>query len=101
MNILIYGNGAMAKVLYSYARTSLDICGFTVDDECIPENTSKFCGLPLVTFSKVQEKFGPVFHKMIIAVGFIDMNDLRNQKYNEAIKKQFPITSLGKKVIHD
>jgi hypothetical protein len=56
---------------------------------------------------------------MIIAVGFIDMNDLRNQKYNEAIKKgyslnllifyytyksvkkQFPITSLGKKVIHD
>jgi hypothetical protein len=51
MNILIYGNGAMTKVLYSYARTSLNICGFKVDDECIPENTSMFCGLPLVPFS--------------------------------------------------
>ena len=51
MNILIYGNGAMTKVLYSYARTSLNICGFKVDDECIPENISMFCGLPLVPFS--------------------------------------------------
>lgn len=45
MKIIIYGNGAMARVLHSYARRCMDVCGFTVDDSCIADNVSTFCSL--------------------------------------------------------
>jgi sugar O-acyltransferase (sialic acid O-acetyltransferase NeuD family) len=97
MKIVIYGNGAMAKVFFSYARRSMDVCGFTVDDICITESSDSFCGMPLVPFSKVQEFFDPKLCKMIIAMGFIDMNDLREKKYLEAKEKGYSFTTY----IHD
>jgi len=42
----------MAKVLHSYARRSMDIAGFTVDDHCIADDTGCYLGLPLVPFSR-------------------------------------------------
>ncbi len=81
----------MAKVVYSYAKRSMDVCGFTVDDSCIKQND--FCGLPLVPFSKVEYQFSPEIYKMIIAVGFIDMNELREKKYQEAKSKGYQFTS--------
>lgn len=88
-NIIIFGNGAMAKVLYSYARKFLNVVGFTVDDHCIVDNKTQFLGLPLIPFSQVDSVFPPQSHQMIIAVGFIEMNDLRAQKYLEAQKKGY------------
>ena len=101
--IIIYGNGAMAKVLYSYARSCFDVCGFTVDDCCIKEGENDFCSLPLVGFSKVQEKFDPKEYKMISSVGFLDMNELREKKYDEAKAKGYGFASyIDKSVkIHD
>jgi len=84
MKTVIYGNGAMARVLFSYAKQTMDICGFTVDDACITWNSASFCGLPLIPFSSVKNTFSPNSHRMIIAVGYIDMNDLREEKYSEA-----------------
>lgn len=89
MKLLIYGNGAMARILYSYARHSMDVCGFTVDDSCILDNSDTFCGAPLVPFSKVQQFFSPKECKMIVAVGFIEMNELREKKYLEAKGKGY------------
>lgn len=93
MKTIIYGNGAMAKVLYSYARHSMDIAGFTVDDHCIAENARSHLGLPLAPFSRVETQFAPVSHNMIIAVGFIDMNELRERKSLEAKQKSYRLTS--------
>jgi sugar O-acyltransferase (sialic acid O-acetyltransferase NeuD family) len=82
MRTVIYGNGAMARVLFSYARHSMDIAGFTVDDTfCTADH---FCGLPLAPFSNVEARFDPAHYDMIIAVGFIDMNQLRERKLHEA-----------------
>ena len=97
MQVVIYGNGSMARVLFSYARRSMAVCGFTVDDVCIADNSATFCGLPLVPFSVVQEVFDPTAFKMIIAMGFIDMNDLRVSKYLEAKEKGYLFT----RYIHD
>ena len=88
IKLLIYGNGSMAKVLYSYIRHSAAVCGFTVDDKCIADNSGTFCGLPLVPFSNVQNIFHPDQCNMIISVGFVEMNDLREKKYFEAKKKR-------------
>jgi sugar O-acyltransferase (sialic acid O-acetyltransferase NeuD family) len=90
--ILIYGNGAMAKVLYSYCRSSFDVCGFTVDDHCIKEQF--FYGLPLIPFSKVHEKFSPKKYSMISSIGFIEMNELRERKYLEAKEKGYNFISF-------
>jgi sugar O-acyltransferase (sialic acid O-acetyltransferase NeuD family) len=89
MKIVIYGNGAMARILFSYARHSMDICGFTVDDICIKEKVNTFCGQPLVPFNAVENTFDPKEYKIIIAIGFIDMNELRDKKYLEAKEKGY------------
>ncbi|GBG15961.1 uncharacterized protein NMK_3581 [Novimethylophilus kurashikiensis] len=87
--IVIYGNGAMARVLFSYAKHSMQICGFTVDDHCIPDDINSFCNLPLIPFSKVQDQFPPSIYKVIVAVGFREMNELREKKYEEAAEKGY------------
>src|SRR6266567_2703352 len=103
MKIVIYGNGAMARILFSYARRRMDVCGFAVDDSCIAENSDTFCGLPLVPFSRVQDVFDPKLHKMIIAIGFIEMNDLRQKKHVEGKKKGYLFESYVHEsvLIHD
>ncbi len=93
MKTIIYGNGAMAKVLYSYASSVMDIVGFTVDSVCIHPDEKLFCGLPLKPFDQVEESFPPENFNMIIAVGFLDMNNLRERKYLEAIDKGYTFTS--------
>ena len=93
MRTIIYGNGAMAKTLYSYARHDMPIAGFTVDDSCIDEGVTQFRDLPLVPFSRVAELFPPAAHRMIIAVGYIEMNRLRQRKYDEARAKGYSFAS--------
>lgn len=80
--LIIYGNGSIARLLLSYISSEYKVCGFTVDDDCIKDD--EFCGLPIVPFSEVDFHFKPQEYKMIIAIGFIEMNDLRYQKYFQA-----------------
>lgn len=82
MRTVIYGNGAMARVLLSYARHDREIAGFTVDDHLCADDG--FCGRPLVPFSRVAEAFVPGAHRMLIAVGYLEMNQLRARKHDEA-----------------
>jgi acetyltransferase-like isoleucine patch superfamily enzyme len=94
MKLLIYGNGPKAKLLYAYAKRSMDVCGFTVDDHCILPGESLFCGLPLVPFSEVEQIFPPDSCEMIVAIGYEQMNGLRQQKIAEAAAKGYPFTSF-------
>jgi len=93
ISIVIYGNGNMARVLHSYARRGADVCGFTVDDACIAGGTTTFCDLPLAAFSRVHEIFDPATCRMIVAVGFVDMNELRQKKSDEARQKGYALVS--------
>lgn len=101
--IIIYGNGSMARVLFSYAKDVFDICAFTVDDFCIKNEEKTFCGLPLIPFSQIQDEFSPKKYKMISFIGFIDMNELREKKYLEAKEKGYNFVSyIDKSVkLHD
>lgn len=84
MKTVIYGNGSVARLLHAYARDHLQLAGFTVDDSQISAGATQLCGLPLVRFSRVEQHFPPADHEMIIAVGYIEMNGLRERKYREA-----------------
>jgi sugar O-acyltransferase (sialic acid O-acetyltransferase NeuD family) len=69
----------------------MDVCGFTVDASCIAEGTDTFCGLPLIPFGRVRDVFDPAEHQMIVAVGFLDMNELRERKSEEARQKGYAL----------
>jgi sugar O-acyltransferase (sialic acid O-acetyltransferase NeuD family) len=89
MRAVIYGNGSIARLLHAYARDHLELAGFTVDDSHIGAGCREFCGLPLVPFSQVEKHFSPTHHQMIIAVGYIEMNGLRERKYDEARERGY------------
>ena len=68
--ILIYGNGKVAKILFQFLKKNFHVEAFTVDEKLIKQKYIE--GLPLVGF------------EMIIAVGYSQMNCIREQKYKEA-----------------
>lgn len=91
-SVVIYGNGAMAKLVHSFARHTMNIVGFTVDDVCIKPDGNVMCGLPVVPFSEVQDVYPPTEHDILIAMGFIDMNTLRLTKHQECQAKGYGFT---------
>jgi len=87
VKIVIFGNGAMARVVFSHVRPSMAVAGFCVDDEFC--HTEQFCGLPLLPFSRVEADFAPRNHLMLSAIGFREMNRLRERKRAEALAKGY------------
>lgn len=85
--VVVYGNGAMARVLHAFAADTLPIAGFTVDAACIPAGETSFCGLPLVSFNDVSTHFPSTHFQALVAVGFSGMNDLRRARH-EALAGQ-------------
>jgi sugar O-acyltransferase (sialic acid O-acetyltransferase NeuD family) len=90
--ILIFGNGAMARVAFSFVRRNEAVAGFTVDDSVLGAET-RFCGLPIAPFSRVEQVFAPETRRMLIAVGYRDMNKLRLAKAAEARAKGYRLAS--------
>jgi sugar O-acyltransferase (sialic acid O-acetyltransferase NeuD family) len=90
MKTVIFGNGAMARVVFSYVRHGMDVAGFTVDDAFC--GSAEFCGRRLVPFSAVAEVFDPAAHVMLTAIGYTDMNMLRAGKYQAALALGYRFT---------
>jgi sugar O-acyltransferase (sialic acid O-acetyltransferase NeuD family) len=85
--IIIYGNGKIAKIAYHFLKKQFDIVCFTVDKKFISEEHIE--GLPLSPFENIEKKYDVKKFKMITAVGYLHMNSIREQKYNEAKKKGY------------
>jgi sugar O-acyltransferase (sialic acid O-acetyltransferase NeuD family) len=83
-NIILFGNGSVAQVLHYLIQRDMNyqIKGFTVDRSVIQEDI--LLGLPVVPFDEVQEKFPPNEYKMMIAVGYVRVNQLRAERYYQA-----------------
>lgn len=95
--IIIFGIGSMAKVMhYFFTRDSaFEVVGFTVDKAYI--TGEKFCNLEVVAFENVEDRFPPAAYKMFIAIGPSKMNDLREQKFNEAKERGYTLVSYVSK----
>ncbi len=77
--LIIYGNGDMAKMMFHFSKHDFDVVGFTVDKHINNQETLE--ALPVIDFESITEAFEPNTHKMLIAVGFVEMNDIRQQRY--------------------
>lgn len=80
--LIIYGNGQMARMFLHFARLEFDVVGFTVDRDVLTDTTIE--DLPVVAFDALESVFPPAGHRLITAVGYREMNDLRGRKYDEA-----------------
>ncbi len=93
-DIVIFGIGKIAEVVFYYA---VNECGFNVVGFCVDEQyktATHFQGLPVVSFDQAGQKFPPESHDMFIAVGYHDLNRLREARCREAIAKGYRLVSI-------
>lgn len=78
--LVVYGNGPQARVIWSFVSRHAEVAGFTVDDELVASGNGILEGLPVVPLSEVARRFPPGRHAAMVAVGYSDMNGLRQRK---------------------
>lgn len=95
-DIVIFGTSKVAEIVYSCIlddpESRWNPVGFTVDGTYLTEG-EKF-GLPVVDFETVEENFSPQKYKMIVAMGYHGMNEVRARKCGEAKAKGYQLASF-------
>jgi sugar O-acyltransferase (sialic acid O-acetyltransferase NeuD family) len=79
--LVIFGFGEIAQLAYFYFRTDSEysVAAFTINEEFITDPT--FCGLPVVPFEEIVERFPPEKYEFFIALGYSKINAVRKEKY--------------------
>lgn len=79
--IIIYGNKSIAREAFYYLKyfTDYKVVGFTVDRDYMESDT--LLHLPVLPFDIVETTFPPNRHKMLIAVGYVQNNKIRKERY--------------------
>jgi len=93
-DLVIFGVGKIAQVIFYYAKEE---CGFNVVAFCVDEQyktVESFQSLPVVSFENVEKQFSPENYNMFIAIGYHDLNKLRQQKCNEALAKGYDLVNI-------
>jgi sugar O-acyltransferase (sialic acid O-acetyltransferase NeuD family) len=93
-DLIIFGNGKIADVVYYYATSECkyNVVAFTADKEYIRENV--FHNLPVIPFNEIDNHYIPLDYSMFIAIGYQDLNRLRESKYLAAKKLGYEIVSV-------
>lgn len=90
--LIIFGNGSVAMDLYWGVVESYDVVAFTVDPQFIQED--EIDGRPVLPFDKtLVERFDPVDHSMHIAIGYVNTNRLRAEKFRMAQEMGYRLTN--------
>lgn len=92
--IIIFGNNQFATMLCEYIKRYTDnhICCFTVNKKYIKEN--KILDLPVVAFEEIEDKYPSSNYKFLIALGYKDMNSLREKVFNQIHEKGYDIINF-------
>jgi sugar O-acyltransferase (sialic acid O-acetyltransferase NeuD family) len=90
-NLIIFGLGEIAEIVYYYLSKEYNIAAFTVDEEYI--NCSTFNGKEVVPFENIERRFPPKEYRMFIAIGYSKVNTVRRDKYLEAKEKGYKFIS--------
>ena len=92
--IILFGNGKIADVLLYYLQhhSEYEVVAITVDRAFMYDSIS-WNGLPLIPFDQIQVEFPSKDYKMFIALGYQDLNRLRESKFIEAKKKGYELIS--------
>jgi len=91
--VVIFGFGDLAQMAHHYFSTDSahTVAAFTLDRAYITETS--FCGLPVVPFDEVEDRYPAVNHTMFVALGYSKVNQLRKEKYLAAKAKGYELVS--------
>ena len=91
--LIIFGTGDIAQLANYYFTfdSDFEVVAFTVDRDYINETT--FEDLPLVPFDEIENHFDVEEYFLFIALSYVQMNNLRAQKYLESKNKGYKIAS--------
>jgi sugar O-acyltransferase (sialic acid O-acetyltransferase NeuD family) len=79
--VIIFGNKSVARGIYYDFKyySDYEVVGFTIDRKYLESDS--LLGLPVVPFDMVEATFPPDIHKMFIAVGYVQNNKIRRDRY--------------------
>ena len=82
--VVIFGLGDNAELAKFYFDTDsqFEPVAFVVDAKY--KDGDDFCGMPVVEFESIVDSYPPEEYHIFIAVGYTDMNSVRESKYNQA-----------------
>ncbi len=91
--IILFGSGKIADVVYHQLKhdSPHEVVAFTVDGEFLSQKEK--WGLPVIAFDDVLNAYPPNDFKMLVAVGYQDLNRFRARKYEEAKAKGYALIS--------
>jgi sugar O-acyltransferase (sialic acid O-acetyltransferase NeuD family) len=93
-DLIIFGVGKIAEVVYYYAKEE---CGYNVVAFAVDEQFKKattFKELTVISFDNIESHYPPGKFDMFIAIGYHDLNRLRETKCNEAKEKGYNLVSV-------
>lgn len=79
--LIIFGAGDIAQLAHYYFSTdsAYEVVAFTVDAAYVAAN--EFCGLPVVPFEEVTNRYLPEKHDFFVALSYSKLNQVRKDKY--------------------
>ncbi|MCW2002508.1 sugar O-acyltransferase (sialic acid O-acetyltransferase NeuD family) [Xanthomonas arboricola] len=79
--LVIFGSGDIAQLAHYYFTNDSEyqVAAFTVDAAYITE--SQFCGLPVVAFEELAERYPAEDYALFIALSYSKLNAIRKEKY--------------------
>lgn len=92
--LVIFGSGDIAQLAHYYFGTDSDyeVVAFTVDAAYMTETV--FCGLPVVPFEEVAQKYNPAEHEIFVALSYSKLNAVRKEKYLAAKEMGYRLASF-------
>lgn len=95
--VVIFGTEQFSEILYFFLETEKEykVCAFTVDSSF--KKTDYFCGLPVIEFEKIENRYSPKEYDIFICLGYTKMNTIREQKFLQAKEKGYKILSYQHK----
>ena len=91
--LVIFGTAEMAQLARYYFENDSDrkVAAFTADDSHV--ESDQLDGLPVIPFSKIQEKFAPGEADMHVALSYRGLNRLRQEKFEQAKAAGYELVS--------
>lgn len=79
--LIIFGAGDIAQLAHLYFSTDskYEVVAFTADAAYI--TASEFCGLPVVPFEELVNRYAPDTHDLFVALSYAKLNEIRKEKY--------------------
>jgi sugar O-acyltransferase (sialic acid O-acetyltransferase NeuD family) len=82
--VILFGNQSIARETFAYLKYHSDhtVVAFTVDEDYVESDS--LLGVPVIGFDAVAAAFPPDQHRMLIAVGYVQNNKVRAERYARA-----------------